>query len=174
MAKPSRKTVKVTHVRRTLQYQSNSGVFRIEDDLAKLLGFKNAENLRTVINSEVTKRKTSARIVKLETNVWVTIFVLYYYRFVAADHREVWVTNYWLAYQWLWAQFTNNEAVEIDAFRIIKSIAISHYSVDQETEDIDAAWEKEVSSQKTNVRKGITGSRVAGKMFIRFFIFCVL
>ena len=125
--RPTRKTVKLNHIRRTFQYQNNNGAFKIDDDLAKLLGFKNAENLRTSINDAVAKRKLSARITQLETHVWVTIFVLYYYRYVAIDHREVWINSYWSAYRWLWAQFGNKEPVEIDAFRVVKDIAIAHY-----------------------------------------------
>ncbi|CAG8453199.1 5634_t:CDS:10 [Paraglomus occultum] len=148
LTRPSRKTVKVSHIRRTFQYQNSNGAFRIDDDLAKIIGFKNAEHLRTSINEAVSKRKLSSRITQLETHVWVTVFVLHYYRYVAIDHREIWINSYWSAYRWLWAQFGNKEPVEIDAFRVVKDIAINHYSIDKETIDLDITWEKEVSSQK--------------------------
>ncbi|CAG8524300.1 10827_t:CDS:2, partial [Paraglomus brasilianum] len=158
LTRPTRKTVKISHIRRTFQYQSSNGAFKIDDDLAKLVGFKNSENLRNSINDAVAKRKLSARITQLETHVWVTIFMLYYYRYVAIDHRQIWINSYWSAYRWLWAQFGNKEAVEIDAFRVVKEIAISHYSVDTETVNLDVTWEKEIASQKVDTREGRTQS----------------
>ncbi|CAG8824196.1 7728_t:CDS:2, partial [Dentiscutata erythropus] len=148
----TRTNITVTHVKRTIKYQNANGSYKVNDDLAKSLSFDNAEQLRTALNAFIRKNAKSAAITKLDHQVLVTILVLYFYRYVAIDHKKEWVPTYEKSYKWLWGQFKGKEKVEQEAFQIIKSFVRDAYEVKEGVYELDATFEAEMEPTISNIK----------------------
>jgi len=98
----------------------------------------------------------------IDTNVWVTAFVLHYYRLVAVDHRTEWQSQYEISYRWLITQFKFTESTETEVFSVIKSFTKERYSVDERVLKIDAQFEESFKEKKERIWSGIETTVIPG------------
>jgi hypothetical protein len=109
----TRENVKITDIRRVIKYQlKNSGAFQVINELAKSISFDNVEQLRTSLTLHINSQSKNTKITNYETQVWVTVLVLYFFRLVGVNHRAEWEESYLKAYKWLWGQFKGREQIE--------------------------------------------------------------
>ncbi|GES77937.1 hypothetical protein GLOIN_2v1539725 [Rhizophagus clarus] len=107
-------------ITRTIGHQTSTGAFQASDELAKLFSFNSSEQLHTALTRHINSRPKISKIASYETQLWVTILVLYYFCFVGVDYRTEWKEFYLRSYEWLWLQFKRKEKIEQEAFKIIK------------------------------------------------------
>src|SRR6185312_6832853 len=148
----TKKNITKAHIETTFKHQHKTGFFTINNELALSLGFTSEEHLRTAITTFVHKH-AKGKASYIDTNVWVTVFVLHYYRLVAVDHRTSWQSQYEISYRWLVTQF-KSESTETEVFSIIKSFTKERYSVDEEVLKIDVQFEESFEEKKELIRSG--------------------
>jgi hypothetical protein len=156
----TRENVKPADVRRTIKYQlKNNGAFQVNSELAKSLSFANVEQLRTSLTVHINSQSKNTKITNFETQVWVTILVMYYFRLVCVDHRVEWEESYLKAYRWLWGQFKGREQIEQEAFKIVKSYVKERYTVKPDALELDDKFIKSISDKIDLIKKGNLLSR---------------
>ncbi|KAF0474140.1 kinase-like protein [Gigaspora margarita] len=111
----TRETISITHVRRILKCQKNTGAYSLTDDIAKSFGYEDTKKLQTTFN---TYKNTHSKSQKIISQIWSTIMVLYFYRYVAIDQKNEWYPTYERSYRWLWAQLMDNESDKQEYFKI--------------------------------------------------------
>ncbi|RHZ51819.1 hypothetical protein Glove_469g43 [Diversispora epigaea] len=148
----TRENITVAQVKRIMKYQNENGSYKVNDDLAKSLSFDNSKQLCTTLNSFIRKNAKSTAIPQLGNKVLATILVIYFYRYVATDHKKEWVPTYKKSYKWLWNRFKGKEKVEKEAFRIIKSFVRDEYEVKEGVYELDAAFEAEMKPIIANIK----------------------
>ncbi|CAG8591221.1 5967_t:CDS:10, partial [Diversispora eburnea] len=148
----TRENISVAQVKRIIKFQNANGSYKVNDGLAKSLSFDNAEQLRTALNAFIRKNLKSASITQLDHQVLVTILVIYFYRYVAIDHKKEWVPTYEKSYKWLWGQFKGKEKVEQEGFQIIKSFVRDVYEVEEGVYELDATFEVEMEPIISNIK----------------------
>ena len=134
--------------------QKINGAFQVNDDLAKSLSFDNAEQLRTALIIHINKHSKSTRITHFETQVWVNILVLHFFRLVCVDHQSEWKETYLRSYRWLWGQFKSKVQIEEETFEIIKSYVKERYKVNEDAIELDKNFISTISEEINSVRKG--------------------
>jgi len=155
----TREHIKAADITRIVRHQTSTGAFQASDDLAKLLSFNSSGQLRTALTRHINSQSKNTKITNYETQVWVTILVLYYYRLVGVDHQNEWVESYLKSYRWLWGQFKGKEKIEEEAFKIIESFVKERYSVKEDVLELDKQFIKNVHDKLDSIRKGATLSR---------------
>ncbi|CAG8796105.1 20603_t:CDS:2, partial [Gigaspora margarita] len=141
----TRETITITHVRRILKCQHNSGPYPFTDDLAKSFGYESAEKLQTAFYEYRNSKSKSQKVSQMNPQVWSTMMVIYFYRYVAVDQKKEWFSTYERSYRWLWAQLKGNESLETECFDIVKSFIKEYHGVRDEVVEMDRAFEKEIS-----------------------------
>ncbi|GBB87022.1 hypothetical protein RclHR1_13490001 [Rhizophagus clarus] len=81
-------------ITRTIGHQTSTGAFQASDELAKLFSFNSSEQLHTALTRHINSRPKISKIASYETQLWVTILVLYYFCFVGVDYRTEWKEFY--------------------------------------------------------------------------------
>ncbi|KAF0333165.1 membrane bound c2 domain-containing protein [Gigaspora margarita] len=87
----TRETISVTHVRRILKCQQNTGAYSLTDDIAKSFGYEDTKKLQTTFD---TYKNIHSKSQKINSQIWLTIMVLYFYRYVAIDQKKEWYPTY--------------------------------------------------------------------------------
>ncbi|CAB4413736.1 unnamed protein product [Rhizophagus irregularis] len=150
----TRENVKTHDVTRIIRHQTSTGAFQASDELAKLMSFNSSGQLRTALTRHINSQSKSAKITNYETQVWVTILVLYYFRLVGVDHKTEWEESYLRAYKWLWVQFKGKEKIEQEAFKIIESFVKERYSVKEDVMQLDEQFIKHIADKIDFIKKG--------------------
>lgn len=163
----TRENVKTHDVTRIIRHQTSTGAFQASDELAKLMSFNSSGQLRTALTRHINSQSKSAKITNYETQVWVTILVLYYFRLVGVDHKTEWEESYLRAYKWLWVQFKGKEKIEQEAFKIIESFVKERYSVKEDVMQLDEQFIKHIADKIDFIKKGgVSVSRgISGKNY---------
>ncbi|CAG8473033.1 16323_t:CDS:10, partial [Dentiscutata erythropus] len=123
----TREIISITHVRRILKCQQNTGAYYLTDDLAKSFGYESAEMLQTAFYEYRNSKSETQKISQINYQIWSTMMVLYFYRYVAVDQKKEWYPTYERSYRWLWAQLKDNvvemdRAFEVEIAEMIASI----------------------------------------------------
>ncbi|CAJ0643029.1 10731_t:CDS:2 [Entrophospora sp. SA101] len=150
--------ITVTRVQNIIKYQNSDGSFKIDDNVAKLLGFESIEKLTLILTQHIKSHSSnSSTISKLEINVWITILVIYYLRLICIEHKKTWISQHEKAYVWLWSIFLSEE-VESETFSTIKSFVKEVYDIQSETLVSDSKFETEFATKKTTIKSSISRS----------------
>ena len=151
----TKKNITKAHIETTFKHQHKTGFFIINKELALSLGFSSEIELRTAITTFVQKH-AKGKASYIDTNVWVTAFVLHYYRLVAVEHRTDWQSRYEISYRWLITQFKFTESIETEVFSVMKSFTKERYSVDEDVLKIDAQFEESFKEKKKLIQSNKT------------------
>jgi hypothetical protein len=150
----TREHVKSSEITRTIRHQTSTGSFQASDDLAKLLSFNSSGQLRTALTRHINSQSKNTKITNYETQVWVTILVLYYFRLVGVDHKAEWEESYLRGYKWLWVQFKGKEKIEQEAFKIIESFVKERYTVKEDVMQLDQQFIAQIADKIDFIKKG--------------------
>jgi hypothetical protein len=163
----TREHIKASDITRTIRHQTNTGSFQASDELAKLLSFNSSGQLRTALTRHINSQSKNAKITNYETQVWVTILVLYYFRLVGVDHKTEWEESYLRSYKWLWVQFKGKEKIEQETFKIIESFVKERYNVKEEVMRLDQQFIAHIADKIDFIKKGgVSVSRgISGKEY---------
>ncbi|CAG8742713.1 34749_t:CDS:2, partial [Racocetra persica] len=145
----TRETISITHIRRLLKCQQSTGAYQINDDFAKSLGYENMEKLRIAFDEFKDKKSKSQKIFQVSLQTWMTMLMLYFYRYVAIDQRKEWHHTYEKSYRWVWAQLKGNESLEQECFEIVKSFVKEYHGVKDDVLESDRAFEGELLERCT-------------------------
>ncbi|CAG8738039.1 22646_t:CDS:10 [Gigaspora margarita] len=135
-------TISITHVRHILKCQQNTGAYPLTDDLARSFGYENTKKLQTTFN---TYKNTHSKSQKINPQIWSTIMVLYFYRYVAIDQKKEWYPTYERSYRWLWAQLKGNESDKQECFKIVSSFIKDYHDVKDDIMEMDHDFENEIA-----------------------------
>ncbi|KAF0405445.1 kinase-like protein [Gigaspora margarita] len=149
----SKETILITHVRRILKYQENTGAYPLTDNLAKFFGYENAEKFQITFNEYKKSHSRSQKISKINLNVWSTIMVLYFYRCIAIDHKKEWCPAYERSYKWLRTQLNCNESLEKGCFQIVKSFIQKDYDLKYDVLEMDCTFEEEIAMTIVSIKQ---------------------
>ncbi|CAG8606221.1 7209_t:CDS:2, partial [Racocetra fulgida] len=148
----TRETISITHIKRLLKCQQSTGAYQINDDFAKSLGYENMDKLRIAFNEYKDKKSKSQKISQVSLQTWMTMLMLYFYRYVAIDQRKEWYHTYEKSYRWVWAQLKGNESLEQECFEIVKSFIKECHDVKDEVLESDRAFEGELSEMINSIK----------------------
>ncbi|CAG8556894.1 8719_t:CDS:10 [Gigaspora margarita] len=146
-------TILITHVRRILKYQENTGAYPLTDNLAKFLRYENAEKFQITFNEYKKSHSRSQKISKINLNIWSTIMVLYFYRCIAIDHKKEWCPAYERSYKWLRTQLNCNESLEKGCFQIVKSFIKKDYDLKNDVLEMDCTFEEEIAMTIVSIKQ---------------------
>ncbi|KAF0474134.1 kinase-like protein [Gigaspora margarita] len=138
----TRETISITHVRLILKCQQNTGAYPLTDDLARSFGYENTKKLQTTFN---TYKNTHSKSQKINPQIWSTIMVLYFYRYVAIDQKKEWYPTFERSYRWLWAQLKGNESDKQECFKIVSSFIKDYHDVKDDIMEMDHDFENEIA-----------------------------
>ncbi|CAG8611584.1 1530_t:CDS:2, partial [Cetraspora pellucida] len=149
----TRETISITHIKRLLKCQQQStGAYIVGDDLAKSLGYENMDKLRIAFNEYKNSHSKSQKISQVSLQTWMTMLMLYFYRYVAIDQKREWFPTYEKSYRWIWAQLKGNESLEQECFQIVKSFVKESHGVKDDVLELDRAFEDEISEMTTSIK----------------------
>ncbi|CAG8806310.1 9779_t:CDS:1, partial [Racocetra fulgida] len=129
-----------------------SGAYQVTDELAKSLGYENLDELRTAFNEYKNSHFESQKISQVGLQTWMTMLMLYFYRYVAIDQRSEWFPTYEKSYRWIWAQLKGNESLEQECFQIIKSFIREYHGVNDDVLEIDRVFEEEIAEMMASLK----------------------
>ncbi|CAG8810959.1 30816_t:CDS:2, partial [Gigaspora margarita] len=148
----TRETITITHIRRILKCQHNFGPYPFTDDLAKSFGYESAKKLQTAFYEYRNSKTKSQKISQINPQVWSTMMVLYFYRYVAVDQKKTWLYTYERSYRWLWAQLKGNESLEKECIGITKSFIKEYYGVRDDVVEMDRVFEEEIAEMIESIK----------------------
>ncbi|CAG8695139.1 2335_t:CDS:2, partial [Acaulospora morrowiae] len=151
-------------VRKIIKCRHKNGSYQITDELAKLLDFGTAEKLRESITIYIQRSAKTEDIKQLDINVLNTILVIYFYRYVAFNHKKEWIQLYDKSYEWLCEQFKGKELIEQDVFDLIKTFVREHYKVKEEVLLRDRNFEREIAQKVANIKHQVGTRGIVKKL----------
>ncbi|CAG8539279.1 12049_t:CDS:2, partial [Cetraspora pellucida] len=141
----TRETISILHIKRILKCQQNNGAYHVTDDLAKALGYENLDELCAAFTEYINSHFKSQKISQVSLQTWMTMLMLYFYRYVAIDQKSEWFSTYEKSYVWTWAQLKGNESLEQECVQIIKSFIREYHDVKDDVLEMDSNFEEEIA-----------------------------
>ncbi|CAG8462401.1 6009_t:CDS:10 [Racocetra fulgida] len=148
----TRETISITHIKRLLKCQKSTGEYQVNDDLAKSLGYENLNKLRIAFNEYKDKKSKSSKISQVSFQIWMTMLMLYFYRYIAIDQRKEWFPTYEKSYRWIWNYLKGNESLEQECFNIVKSFVKESYDVMDDVLESDCTFECEIAEMIDSIK----------------------
>ncbi|CAG8437102.1 2128_t:CDS:10, partial [Scutellospora calospora] len=149
----TRETLSVIHVKRILKcQQQNNGAYQVTDELAKSFGYENIDKLCTAFNDYKNRHSKSQKISQISMQTWMSIIVLYFYRYVAIDQKKKWHKSYEKTYRWIWAQFKGNESLIQEASQIVQSFIKEWHGVKDDVLEMDRQFENSISEMVSYIK----------------------